>query len=67
MGDLPNDVRTALVRSDEKEKALLAKLLLLKTDSSRRIPTISKTSKLCWNLAWRECKHLISLKLFFSS
>ena len=35
MGDLPNDVRTQLIASGEEEKALLAKLLLLKRDVGR--------------------------------
>ncbi len=42
MGRLPNDVRTQLVASGEKENALLARLLLLKTDSVGTIPAISK-------------------------
>ena len=51
MGRLPNDVfdpersrgvRTHLIASGEKENALLAKLLLLKTDSSAITPTISR-------------------------
>ena len=33
MGDLPDDVRTALVRSDEKETQLLASLLLSKKEA----------------------------------
>jgi len=34
MGDLPDEVRTHLIASGEKENALLAKLLLLKRNSS---------------------------------
>ena len=42
MGRLPNDVRTHLIGSDEKKRALLGKLLLLKTDSGEILPTLSR-------------------------
>ena len=42
MGDLPDDVRTQLIASGEKENTLLAKLLLLKSDLRVNIHTISK-------------------------
>jgi len=42
MGRLPNDVRTQLIASGEKENTLLAKLLLLKTNSGGIIPTIGR-------------------------
>ena len=42
MGDLPDDVRTHFIASGEEENALLAKLLLLKTDTGGIIPTIRR-------------------------
>jgi hypothetical protein len=42
MGPLPNDVRTHLIASGEKENALLAKLLLLKREPIGITRIISK-------------------------
>jgi len=36
MGRLPNDVRTQIIASGEKENALLAKLLLLKRNITNK-------------------------------
>ncbi len=41
MGRLPNDVRTQIIASGEKENVLLARLLLLNADSRGIIPTLS--------------------------
>ena len=42
LGRLPDDVRTHLIASNDKENVLLAKLLLIKTDSGGIITTKSR-------------------------